>query len=112
MRGLVQQRERGSTWRKLRRAIMHRDQNSDGLVECRWCKATKPPFEIHHVKHLEDGGDSRPDNLIVLCVPCHRKHHAIDTARRKRERKRPELQLSPERQAWADLLSERLPGGA
>lgn len=32
-------------------------------------------FEVHHIVPLSHGGDSQLDNLVVLCVECHRKAH-------------------------------------
>lgn len=32
--------------------------------------------EMHHIKHVADGGDNSESNLILLCKPCHRKAHS------------------------------------
>ncbi len=30
---------------------------------------------IHHIKAVEDGGETKKENLIVLCLACHRQAH-------------------------------------
>ncbi len=40
---------------------------------CSICKA--PWLEIHHIKHLKDGGETELSNLIVLCPNCHTRVH-------------------------------------
>ena len=48
--------------------------------------------EVHHVKHLADGGTDDMDNLICLCYDCHRARHASAGRR------------DTTRSAWATLL--------
>ena len=39
----------------------------------------KPFLEVHHVKHLAQGGKDRKNNTIALCPNCHRRcHHSSD----------------------------------
>lgn len=39
----------------------------------------KPFLEVHHVKHLVDGGTDRTSNTVALCPNCHRRcHHSSD----------------------------------
>jgi len=42
---------------------------------CELCDEDEKPLEIHHRKQKSDGGTNHPDNLILLCQDCHRKHH-------------------------------------
>lgn len=32
-------------------------------------------LEVHHIKHVADGGTDEPENLITLCAECHLKRH-------------------------------------
>jgi 5-methylcytosine-specific restriction endonuclease McrA len=34
--------------------------------------------EIHHIIPLNKGGTSDSKNLILLCIPCHKKRHDIE----------------------------------
>jgi len=54
---------------------------------CEACDAPAPfisindsPFlEVHHVRHLADGGSDTPSNALALCPNCHRRlHHSKD----------------------------------
>jgi 5-methylcytosine-specific restriction endonuclease McrA len=49
----------------LRRALNHRD------AGCRFPGCGLRFCDAHHVKHLADGGETRLDNLVLLC----RRHH-------------------------------------
>ena len=42
---------------------------------CQKCGATGVPLETHHKIPVAAGGDSRRQNLIVLCEKCHSKEH-------------------------------------
>ena len=42
---------------------------------CELCDEDEIPLEIHHRKQKSEGGTNHPDNLILLCQECHRKHH-------------------------------------
>jgi|GEM_PF-1140560 len=44
---------------------------------CTLCGA--PWLEIHHIDHLEAGGKTTYDNLIVLCPNCHTRAHSQNT---------------------------------
>jgi hypothetical protein len=54
----------------LRRAIITRDRHCTWPKGCdrgpRWC-------DIHHLHHWADGGETKPDNLTLLC----RYHHTL-----------------------------------
>jgi hypothetical protein len=54
----------------LRRAIIARDGHCTWQGGCdrgpRWC-------DIHHIHHWADGGETKPDNLTLLC----RYHHTL-----------------------------------
>jgi len=45
--------------------------------KCKECSATTR-LTIHHKKSLSLGGTNRDNNLEVLCIDCHRKHHPIN----------------------------------
>jgi 5-methylcytosine-specific restriction protein A len=38
----------------------------------------KPYLEVHHVKHLEDGGHDMTENAVALCPNCHRMMHSLN----------------------------------
>jgi 5-methylcytosine-specific restriction protein A len=40
-------------------------------------------LEIHHLKRVSDGGDDNPDNLITVCIRCHKELHKKDGSRGK-----------------------------
>ncbi|WP_442876591.1 HNH endonuclease [Endozoicomonas sp. GU-1] len=54
---------------------------ANGYCEC--CDSEAPflnadgePFlEVHHLRHLADGGSDRVTNAIALCPNCHREFH-------------------------------------
>lgn len=42
-------------------------------------KNGRPFLEVHHVKHLAQGGSDRTSNAVALCPNCHRRcHHSND----------------------------------
>jgi 5-methylcytosine-specific restriction endonuclease McrA len=41
--------------------------------QCRNC--SKPASQGHHIIHRSQGGDDRPDNILPLCITCHRLYH-------------------------------------
>lgn len=57
------------------------NQNANGI--CEGCGDAAPfvlddgtPFlEVHHVRHLADGGSDRITNAVALCPNCHRRAH-------------------------------------
>jgi hypothetical protein len=53
----------------LRRALEHRDRG------CRFPGCSNTRCDAHHVVHWCDGGETRPDNLVLLCRPHHRALH-------------------------------------
>jgi len=42
---------------------------------CPWCNTEYPNefFEEHHKNHIHE--DNSPENLIDICVKCHKRHH-------------------------------------
>jgi len=104
--GVLNPKETTSTVVRLARAQSVKTwvlKHSQGI--CEGCGQTAPfvsangrPFlEVHHVKHLIDGGTDRICNTVALCPNCHRRcHHSSDkkefTAEfyKKVERLRPE----------------------
>ncbi len=49
----------------VRREVLARDGE-----RCAYCGSTDGPFHLDHVVPVSRGGHSRPDNLVVACVPC------------------------------------------
>jgi hypothetical protein len=61
-------RRRRTVTASLRRALQLRDKG------CRYPGCTNRLFtDAHHVQHWLDGGETRPDNLLLLC----RRHHRL-----------------------------------
>ena len=81
-------------WATVRRMVLDRDG-----WRCQQCgRAGK--LEVDHVRALEDGGDPYDmENLQTLCRSC----HVRKTAGENRTR----CPVSPEVQAWRDLLADR-----
>lgn len=54
----------------LRVAMEDRDRGCrvPGCTQARW-------LEVHHLKHVEDGGETVPENLLCLCGRHHDDHH-------------------------------------
>lgn len=55
------------SWTYIRRRILERDNNT-----CQHCGAVDR-LEVHHIIKRADGGSNDDDNLVTLCVPCHRR---------------------------------------
>jgi len=68
-------------WWTIRRAAMRRAQ-----FRCERQKPGEPrhegPLEVHHL-HYDTLGNERPEDVVVLCDPCHRNEH-IPRNKRKR----------------------------
>lgn len=54
-----------------RNKILKRDNN-----ECQNCGLTTQ-LEIHHIQREKAGGSDEPQNLITLCIGCHKTLHMI-----------------------------------
>ncbi|MEG1925603.1 MAG: HNH endonuclease signature motif containing protein, partial [Ruthenibacterium sp.] len=39
--------------------------------ECKNQGKLTPAEEVHHINPLSNGGDSKTNNLMALCKPCH-----------------------------------------
>ena len=78
-------------WPRLRRRVLTRDRHT--CQDCR--RQGLARVEVHHIRHLADGGSDELENLVTLCggpEGCHRARHAT-TGRR-----------GDTREAWATLL--------
>ncbi len=40
-----------------------------------WFHINNPLWHVHHIIPIAEGGDFGPDNVITLCIPCHKKVH-------------------------------------
>jgi 5-methylcytosine-specific restriction endonuclease McrA len=56
-------------WWTLRRVVLARDKHM-----CRACQSTHG-LEMHHVIFRSLGGKDEAENLIMLCIDCHRAVH-------------------------------------
>lgn len=59
-------------WQRLRITMLKRSR-----FHCQLCNA-KGKLVVHH-RTYERRGEELLQDLIVLCDPCHKKHHDIDT---------------------------------
>ena len=55
----------------LRTAVTVRDRHCQG----RGCRTPAKWCDVHHVVHWLDGGETKEENLILLCRRCHVQHH-------------------------------------
>ena len=44
---------------------------------CHDCGATNLHLDLHHIKHVSQGGKTERDNCILLCRLCHDKRHNL-----------------------------------
>lgn len=83
-------------WAVVRREVLERDG-----YRCRRC-GRAGRLEVDHVKPIAAGGSLYDlDNLQSLCRPCH-----FDKTRQENQARQD--QLTPQRGAWRDLVSELL----
>lgn len=76
--GVQYQQGEMSDWdANLREYILYRDNHT-----CQWCKKNsfkdKVILETHHIQFRSRGGSNRANNLITLCVKCHKKFHKTE----------------------------------
>ena len=55
----------------IKKSVLERDE-----YKCKVCECQNERLEVHHILRRKLGGTNDSDNLITLCVDCHR---AIDT---------------------------------
>lgn len=80
---------------------------------CPWCDLDYPVefFETHHRNHVHN--DDRPENQILICVKCHKRHHfesGYDTIIIKKDEYKPktmeELMIDIDREAFLKKYRE------
>ena len=59
-------------WSNVREYIIERDD-----YKCQDCGifSMNIGLVVHHVNPIFMGGDNDPENLVTLCVPCHKERH-------------------------------------
>nr|EJI96895.1 HNH endonuclease family protein [Rhodococcus sp. JVH1] len=62
-----------AAWRRLRRTILERDNNT-----CTTCG--QPATEVDHIRNTKAGGTDQPDNLTSTCRNCHLKKTQAEAA--------------------------------
>jgi hypothetical protein len=67
-------------WKAQREAAIKR-----ALDRCQLCNSTQTLLFAHH-RTYERRGQERPEDIFVLCVSCHARHHAHASAERRRKR--------------------------
>ncbi len=68
----------GPAWRARavrRRKVLHQALFRRAGYRCEACGATGTKLEAHHRVQREAGGKDALENLVALCVPCHRRAH-------------------------------------
>src|SRR5262245_1603266 len=70
-----------SHWKQLRRVVLDRDN-----FTCSHC-GSHHLLRVHHKRYRKDLRACRPDDLITLCVKCHKKEHKRLRKLRKEHRK-------------------------
>lgn len=55
----------------LRQDVLERDGH-----QCRYC-GHEENIDVHHIKHVRNGGEHEEENLITLCRSCHKIAHSI-----------------------------------
>jgi 5-methylcytosine-specific restriction protein A len=74
----------GWEWEKLRKQIMDRD---NGLCQpCLRKGRVTAGNEVDHIKPKAKGGTDDPENLQVICGPCHLDKSARELGRRRKPR--------------------------
>lgn len=54
-------------------------QKEKGRYFCECCLNKNTPLNIHHIIQVKDNGSNEPENLQLLCKPCHDIVHCIRT---------------------------------
>lgn len=73
------------TWRSLKRQIDRRDNHT--CYVCGHEAEPDEPLDLEHKTPISDGGSPRdPDNLGMICGPCHTLKSKAEAARANRER--------------------------
>jgi len=57
-------------WNNISKQILNRDYHT-----CQLCGEEQPMLNVHHKILKCEGGDESSDNLITLCIYCHRQVH-------------------------------------
>lgn len=47
----------------------------ENKIVCADCGCREGPFHKHHIIPWSEGGPDIPQNMVLLCVACHRWHH-------------------------------------
>jgi len=68
--GIEYQQGEQLDFRNVREYVLYRDKH-----KCQHCKKKNLKLQVHHVESRKTGSNS-PDNLLTLCVECHKKHHS------------------------------------
>ena len=63
---------RSRAWQRVRLIVLSRD----GWRCVRCGRAGR--LEVHHKRHVAQGGDEQPENLETLCLDCHKAEHRRD----------------------------------
>jgi HNH endonuclease len=50
---------------------------------CARCGGERKTLHVHHRTYVRFGGDELVEDLEVLCIPCHEKHHGKKKVRKK-----------------------------
>ena len=70
IRGKQYQNGRKKGYANTREYVLCRDRHT-----CRLCKKTNVPLYVHHVRWKSEGCEHGPENLLTLCMKCHKLVH-------------------------------------
>jgi len=100
-----QEGEQMGFW-NVREYVLHRDNH-----KCQHCKGKlkDPILQVHHVHGKKNGATDRPEELITVCMTCHKNHHNGVSIIPEKEIKRfkPETFMSMVRWKILNELRER-----
>ena len=68
--GVQYQQGRMKGFEHVKAYVRHRDDYT-----CQSCGVTDMMLHVHHIVWRRNGGGNRPDNLVAVCVDCHKKIH-------------------------------------
>ena len=89
---------RSAAWRERRATALAR-----AGYRCERCGNKRNPLHAHHKTYVRLGNE-QPDDLEVLCSPCHRSEHRKLKPRPKRKKKITMLEQRKPRQRKASLV--------
>lgn len=91
-------REAGSLQPEIRRQVLERDSYTCQQCGLRGVSGYKKGcVQVHHIVAYRQGGTHSPDNLITLCVACHKRADRVEWIESMQEwQSRHRIRLTPQ----------------